>query len=163
MAVQPQEISQEEYNKRVTAWGSVLGTKLRTSIRSLTTKGKGDLLRSLRLKTGKWFGEVDKLSYHFERHGIFAHKGVGRGYKMVGGKVIRASIPGSFITKNDEGKITGRVLKAGPVGLFEDSKVLRKPAEWFNPVVNENIEGLADIIAEMDADRMVNATKILIK
>lgn len=158
MAIEPQEIGIEEYNKRVTAWGSALGSKIRMAIRSLTTKGKGDLLKSLRLKTAKWYGEVDKLSYHFVRHGVFVHKGVGRGYIMQGGVVVRGYKPGkvlkaAMVTANRS--VPSKILKPGEVN--------RKPAEWFNPVVNENIEGLADMIAEMDADRMVNTTKILIR
>jgi hypothetical protein len=48
------------------------------------------------------------------------------------------------------------------------SKVLRgytmerRPVEWFNPVVQDNIEQLADMVTEMNADKAVNATKILI-
>jgi hypothetical protein len=158
MAIEPQEISQEEYNKRVTAWGSALGNKIRTSIRSLTSKGKGDLLKSLRLKTAKWYGEVDLLSYHFVRHGVFVHKGVGRGYVMIGGNVVHVK---GYISKKsimDYAKRRGRTY-ATPF----DASLKRKPDEWFNPVVKDNIEDLADLIAEMDADRAVNTTEILIK
>jgi len=158
MAIEPQEIGIEEYNKRITAWGSSLGNKIRTSIRSLTSKGKGDLLKSLRLKTVKWYGEVDLLAYHFVRHGIFAHKGVGRGYYIEGGIVLRGNKPGKVLTAKTfdvNFKLHRAVLRSPGIN--------RKPVEWFNPVVSENIESLADLIAEMDADRMVNATKILIK
>lgn len=158
MAVEPQEIGIDEYNKRVADWGSALGKKIRDSIRALTTKGKGDLLKSLRLKTAKWYGEVDKLSYHFARHGVFAHKGVGRGYYMDGGKVIRGNKPGKVLTAKTL-DINYRLHQA----VLRSAKINRKPTEWFNPVVSENIEGLADLIAEMDADRMVNATNIMIK
>lgn len=158
MAVEPQEIGIEEYNKRVSAWGSKLGIKIRSSIRALTTKGKGDLLSSLRLKTGKWFGEVDKLSYHFARHGVFAHKGVGRGYYMEGGRVIRGEKPGMILTAKSL-DVNYRLKQV----VLRSAKINRKPAAWFNPVVQENMEGLADLIAQMDADRVVNATKIIIK
>jgi hypothetical protein len=157
MAIEPEEISQEEYNRRVTAWGSALGNKIRASIRALTTKGKGDLVKSLRLKATKWYGEVDLLSYHFVRHGVFVHKGVGRGYMMRGGSVVRGYKPGRDlkIFKNKNAFPRSKILKSNTFN--------RQPLEWFNPVVQENIEGLADLIAELDADKVVNATKILIK
>lgn len=158
MAVEPQEIGIEEYNKRITRWGSDLGKKIRNSIQLLTKKGKGDLLRSLRLKTAKWYGEVDKLSYHFKRHGIFAHKGVGRGYYRDGSRVVRGEKPGKVLnarTMDVNHKLRQVVLKS--------AKINRTPTEWFNPVVNENMEGLANLVTELNADRLVNATKILIK
>jgi hypothetical protein len=158
MAIEPEEIGIEEYNKRVTKWGSETGTKIHAAIRMLTSKGKGDLLKSLRLNAKKWFGEVDLLSYHFLRHGVFAHKGVGRGYVMIGGNVVHVK---GYISKKsimDYAKRRGRTY-APPF----DPTLKRKPDLWFNPVVKENIEGLADLIAEMDADRVVNATKMLIK
>jgi hypothetical protein len=156
MAVEPQAIGIEEYNKRVTAWGSTLGVKIRTSIRMLTTKGKGDLLRSLRLKTAKWYGEVDKLAYHFERHGVFAHKGVGRGHHMEGGVVVRGQAPGKILSAANVNQRLRQVV-------LRSASVNREAVEWFNPVVTDNIEKLADLVAEMDADRAVNETKILIK
>jgi hypothetical protein len=169
MAVDPKDISLEEYNKRVIGWGEKTGRKIRDSIRMLTSKGKGDLLRSLRLKTGKWYGEVDKLAYHFERHGVFLHKGLGRGYAMVGGKVMRVS--GSAKDARFWGNAEYR--KAGiKVSVSRDYKpklltsqsIKRKPIEWYNRPIERNIPQLADMIAEMNADKAVNATNnILIK
>ena len=159
MAVEPKDISIDDYNKRVTEWGSETGVKIRSAIRTMATKGKEDLVKSLRLKTAKWYGEVDKLSYHFERHGVFVHKGVGRGYAMIGGKVMRVN--GSPDTQfwKEYAKLKNReykpkVLTAG---------INRKAVEWFNPVVKDNIEKLADLVAEMNTDRVVNVTKILIR
>jgi len=159
MAIEAQDIDMEEYNRRVARWGTELGGKIRSSIRMLTSKGKGDLVKSLRLKTGKWFGEIDKLSYHFERHGVFLHKGVGRGYAMSGGKVIRVSGSKDIaywkkyaLSKNRE--MQSKVLRGYTME--------RRPVEWFNPVVSGNIEQLSDMVTEMNADKAVNATKILI-
>jgi hypothetical protein len=80
MAVDPPEISQEEYNQKIRDWGSRLGVKLRASIGSFAKKGKGDLLRSLKTKSYEWYGEVDRIAYNFRRHGVFWHKGSRRGY-----------------------------------------------------------------------------------
>lgn len=161
MAVDPKDISQEEYNERVSEWGTRLGVKIRASIQMLTSKGKKDLLKSLRLKTAKWFGEVDKLSYHFDRHGVFVHKGVGRGYVMIGGNVHKVK---GYQTKASilrMGKRLGRSwVNESPKSGAE---LLRNPKPWFNPVVEQNINGLADLVAEMNADKVVNATKILIR
>jgi hypothetical protein len=159
MAVEPKDITLDEYNKKVTEWGEKTGRKIRDSIRLLTSKGKGDLLRSLRLKTGKWYGEIDKLAYHFERHGVFVHKGVGRGYALVGGKVMRVSgSPQMQFWKEYAKKKNKSFTHALVKGNME-----RKPEEWFNPVIARDIQKLADLVGEMNADRAVNSTKILIR
>ncbi len=159
MDVEPREISQEEYNDRVSDWGSQLGVKLRSSIRMLAMDGKGDLVKSLRMKTAKWFGEIDKLAYHFDRHGVFMHKGVGRGYMMMAGNVVhvkgyqsKASIMKMFSEERRKKGVTKK-----------DNTLKRQPEEWFNPIVQQNIDKLADLVAEVNADRVVNATKMLIK
>jgi hypothetical protein len=110
------------------------------------------------MKAAKWYGEVDLLAYHFVRHGVFAHKGVGRGYYMEGGVVIRGNKPGKIL-KASTMDVNYRLHKV----ILKSARINRKPIEWFNPVIKENIEGLADLIAEMNADKTVNATKILIK
>jgi hypothetical protein len=158
MAVEPEEIGIEEYNAKIIGWGSELENKIRTVIRFLARKGKGDLLKSLRLKSKKWYGEVDLLSYHFVRHGVFAHKGVGRGYVMLGGNVVH--VKGYMTKKSIVDFLKRRPLTSGP--SFNPG-LKRKPDEWFNPVVKANIESLANLIAELDADRAVNATNMLIK
>ncbi len=159
MAVDPKDISQDEYNKRVTEWGSNVGVKLRASIRMLMNDGKGKLVKSLRLKTAKWYGEVDKLSYHFERHGVFAHKGVGRGYIMVGGNIVHVK---GFQTKASIMKMFSAARKSKWI-TNKDTGLKRQADEWFNPVVQDNIKDLADLVAELNADRAVNATKMMIR
>jgi hypothetical protein len=158
MALEPQEIGIEEYNERIAGWGSELESRIRLAIRLLMSEAKGDLLKSLKFKSAKWNGEIDKLSYHFERHGIFVHKGVGRGYILIGGNVVHIK---GYMTKKsivDFAKQRGKTYTTA-----FDPNLKRKPKEWLNPVVAQNIEKLADLIAEMDADRIVNATNILIK
>src|SRR4030042_1523926 len=160
MALEPQEIGIEEYNRRITAWGSGLGLAIMSRFRMLTNKGKGDLLKSLRLKIGEWFGEVDLLTYRFARHGVFIHKGVGRGHGLWDGKVMHYRGDLSIQSMKKNPKFKNKKYESNvPAGFV----LKRMPIEWFNPVVNDNIKGLADLIAEMDADRLVNATKMLIK
>jgi hypothetical protein len=157
MAVDPRQISSDEYNERVAWWGTATGMKIRGAIKSLSSKGKGELLRSFRNKTAKFYGEIDKISYVFERHGVFWHKGVGRAHMMTGGVVVRGYKPGKVLTAYALAK--NRVAKP----MIVKGAINRKPVEWFNPIVEDNIEKLANMVAEMRADQAVNATKILIK
>lgn len=96
------------------------------------------LENSIRIKERLTYGVITGESFVFERHGVFVHKGVGRGYKMYGGMVIRTA-------KSEEG--TRR----------------REPYEWFNPVIEQSLPELADKLAEINADAAVNATRMMIK
>jgi hypothetical protein len=110
-------------------------------------KGKGELLRSLRGKTKQEFGEIDRVSYHFIKHGVFFHKGVGRGYTMVGGRVVRGYKFDSHIIRKRQDK---------PAAIVLGGEVKREPKEWFNPVLDTEVPKLADLVAEMKADMAVN-------
>jgi hypothetical protein len=97
MAVEPNDISSEEYNSNIAGWGSDVAGKIRVSIRSLTSNEKDDLVKSLRMTTHKSYGEIDSVGYKFNHYGVFVHKGVGRGYYMEGGVVVRGNKPGKVL------------------------------------------------------------------
>lgn len=145
-------VSTEDYNKEIRGWTAKVRNKLKYRIRALGKKGRGDLVRSLKSKTRTDHGEIYNVSYQFERHGIFWHKGVGNGYVMKGGRVVRGFRP----------KVLRKTKK--PIEPVEMPGVLkRKPAAWFNNVLNRNMPELADMVAEMRADQAVEATRMLIK
>ena len=98
---------------------------------------EGKLVNSIKPSTKQSYGEIDTISFSFERHGIFVHKGVGRGWKM----------NGKLVTRTAKGK-----MKNGG----------RNSVEWFNPVIDRNAPVLADQIAKVNADAVLNATKLKI-
>ena len=115
---------------------------------TLFTKGKdGTVLKpgrsekkldhSITGKTKRNFDVVDRITFTFERHGVFVHKGVGRGYQMQGGMVRRTA--------------------KGP------TTEVRHPAEWFNLVLDQALPELANKLAEINADAIVNATRMMIE
>jgi len=123
----------ERHNQIVARSGFKIRAILKVSISRLSMKGKYQLIRSLRLRFKKEYGEISQLKYEFSRHGVFFHKGVGRGYIMQGSRVIRGT------------KKAGSIIQTtGPV--------LRKPKEWFNPVLAKEVPRLADEIANIQAD-----------
>jgi len=97
------------------------------------------LATSINSKVGKDFGLTNYVGFSFERHGVFVHKGVGRGYQSNGlGFVTRTAIN-------------------PPKGQE------RIAVEWFNPVLDKYLPELADRIASINADAAVNATQMKIK
>lgn len=132
-------------NREVTQSGYRIRSLLKLSISRLSYKGKAQLTRSLRLRLRKDYGEINQLTYQFSRHGVFFHKGVGRGYILSGGRVIRGSKGDSLF------RTAGRNL---------DGPLRRRPKEWFNPVLDKEVPKLADQIASFKAD---SAAQQLIK
>lgn len=139
-------------NNIVNRWVPKVNRELRSSAawfrfgkpEPFVIRGKGSkqrkeekLVNSLRPSTKQHYGEIDTISFSFERHGIFLHKGVGRGWEMSGKLVTRTA--------------TGKMKGGG-----------RNVVEWFNPVIERNAPVLADQIAEVNADAVVNATKLKI-
>jgi hypothetical protein len=148
-----------KYNAEVKGWGLLLMTLFRMNITQLKkTEGTSDLAGSLKLKTKTDFGEIDRLSLSFERHGVFFHKGVGRGYKIIGGKVMRIASNSKMIRDYAEAK--GR--SSGP-SVITASTLKRQPREWFNPALEQHIQQLIDIVANYRADQAVDATAIKIR
>lgn len=135
------------FNAKVEGWGKRTLGELKQEVRKhkkgssafnqiqQMLSGRKTLEQSLKDKYGKVKGETIRVSYALERHGIFWSKGLGKGYKSNGGVVVR----------------TG----GGPI--------LRKPAPWFNPVLDKNLPQLATIATDNVATAAVNTSNVLIK
>jgi hypothetical protein len=125
-----------KYNARAITWSQKVRLLLKSKVTVLSSKGKGELAASVRTKTKKDYGEIERIDFVFSRHGVFFQKGAGRGYKVQSGKVMRN--PGAG----------GKVITAR-----------RKPKDWLTPV-NEHINELANIVAAYHAD---NAVDVIVK
>ena len=128
------------FNARVENWGRANLVDLKQSIRSLK-KGNGtppaghkDLEAHLKDKYGKKDGDIIRITYGVQRHGIFWRKGLGKGIKMNGGVRVR----------------TG----GGPIN--------RTPTNWFNPILDKNIPELARLAGNQIAAAAVNTSNALI-
>ncbi|NQU85802.1 MAG: hypothetical protein HQ541_08585 [Mariniphaga sp.] len=137
----------EEQNALILSWIPKVRTALKSNVLRFS-KGKsqsfvirknqkeGKLHQSIKSSTARDLGEIEKISFQFERHGVFVHKGVGRGYEATKGFVIRTA--------------KGPVLKR------------RVSVEWFNPVLERFIPELADKIASLNTNAAVSATDMKI-
>jgi len=145
-------------NEAVSKWASMVQRRLldRTSFFVHGKEGtinrpgriEKNLSDSIKSLTKKSYGVIDRVTYTFERHGVFVHKGVGRGYKMQGGMVIR--------TAKSEDQTT-----RSPTWWGDDPRP-RLPNEWFT-LLDQTLPELADKLAEINADAVLNATRIMIR
>ena len=139
----------KEQNEAVSKWSSMVQRRLRQSLQQFnngknsTVQRPGRSERMLRTslfsKTKQNYGVIDRVSIQFERHGVFVHKGVGNGYQMQGGTVIR----------------TAKKTTSDPRP--------RVAVEWFNPILDQTLPELADKLADIDANAVVNATRMIIR
>lgn len=136
------------YNKAILNWGHATRSKLMYSISKLSMKGKGDLMRSLIVKTRWDYGEIDRIEFSFVRHGVFFHKGVGRGYFMQGGKVVRGYRSKVVRGLGSHGEEAGGFVVVS--GAHR-----RRPKEWFNPILDGNLPTLIQAIIEIRGDLVI--------
>lgn len=136
-SVSPQHDSAEieAFNEKVKAWSAQVTISLLPSIRANSIAGIR-LSRSINNNFQSDSGEIFRLGFSFARHGIFVHKGVGRGYQMHGGAVVKTSRSPGFH---------------------------RRPKPWFNPVVEARLDELGGIIHDHTSRAIMNASRIFIR
>ena len=128
-----------EYNRKIVAWKSGVTAALKASISTLTSKGKGDLLRGIRgyIDFNK-DGDPWRAIWKFPVHGVYIFKGVARGYLLVNGRIIRA-------------------VTRGNATYIIDKKIVRQPKDWYNEPIDSRVPQLANIMAGYYADKTVDA------
>ena len=146
--------SGQKLNDAISKWGSMVQRKLRVNASQFShgkgtsfvlrkdSSTEGKLADSIVPKYGKFYGTINRVTFSFERHGVFVHKGVGKGYAIVSGFVQRTA--------------------RGTKEHGENSRT-RQPKDWFNAEIEKNLPELADKLAEINADMILNATKLMIK
>ena len=115
-----------ELNREVKGWAFGTRTELMSQVGRLDIHKTGQLYRSIRFRMGYDSGQVEKVGYQFPRYGVFVHKGVGRGWPI------------------SRVKTQGRQ----PGG--------RMPKRWFNPVMDEQLVELGDLVQQHFADLTVS-------
>lgn len=149
----------EEQNAAINKWGSMVQRFMQgaTTVLSHGKEGTASkpgrtekkLDNSIRTKTRLAYGAITSLTFMFERHGVFVHKGVGRGYKMQGGMVIR----NAKVEDPDTRQMLSRNDRQRP----------RESYEWFNPIIRQSLPELANKLAEINADAVLNSTRMMIR
>ena len=157
----------QAFNKDVAGWGKRVrnqtifnarklknpAARPRSKVKTMRSNDEEVLSQSIGEKTYKSDGEIDCIGFSFARHGVFWQKGVGRGYVMQNGIVTRGQKKRIGINKHD--KRTTFIATAGPIR--------RKPVDWFNGLISREVETLADIVADLYADRVINTARMTIR
>lgn len=144
-----------DYNNEVALWAESVSTKLAASA---AVKSK-DLAKSI---LANYYsdknGVVTRVGFTFDRKGIWLHRGAGRGYggtkgsrwnklKRVGRTYVETNI----------------IRHTNPFSLGRMGSGERKGYDWFNRVVDGEIQQLADIAVKYWDGISVDATRIYIR
>lgn len=160
-----------QQNAEVKRWSSMVTRKLRTSAARFQ-KGKEGMVKrkkpsphdeaklkdNLNYKIYKNYALAEGVGIKIERHGVFVQKGVGRGYIMSGGTVMRG-----FKTRKEVKLYAKAQNRAVAEKTATQGGINRKPVDWFNSILNQHVPELADKIAKINADAVINQEHILIK
>lgn len=131
----------QEFNTKIKAWGALVDAALKTSIQTWVKEDKA-LSGSLKQNYRHWGKSVAKgeeitsIGFAFKESGLFLHLGVGRGYNMTNGT---------------------RTIST------KDNVWRRQPKPWFNPVIEQFIPELQQIVQEYCGAMIINTTKIFIQ
>lgn len=127
-------MSANEFNQRVKDWGETVRSRSLGTLVAVTNVYSGELRSRLKsaTNTARDDGLVHAVAFKFLRYGVFVAYGVGNGYIRQGGRVVRGS------------HNPNRNVKPGPIR--------RRPVDWLDCNIEQQIQGLADIAADYYGD-----------
>jgi len=136
----------EKLNVDVRSWAGSTLKEIKNQYSGMVNGQSGNGMKSFKFSSGKSFGEINRISFGFNRYLVFVHKGAGKGK---GG-----SKGSSWINKS------GNKVTTNPGSLGKMNTGQRKSKEFLNPVLERKLPILADIVAGFKADQVVKAIQI---
>lgn len=128
----PNLITPEQFNEKVRGW--TISVRQRMAANAPVSSGADSPFRkeprlatTLSHSINKTDNIASRIKYQFPRHGVFVHYGVGRGY-------VRS---GNTVTRSSRSRTTG---------------INRRPDDWFDVEVRNNMEQLGEIAQEFYGD-----------
>jgi hypothetical protein len=135
-------------NAAVTGWANTTLQQVKNRYMQLVhgDKCSGDGLDSLKMRTYQHYGEIDGIGFKFDRYLIFVHKGANKGH---------GGAKGSTWTDAH-----GVLKRTNPLSLgkMNTGNSLEKP--WLNPVMDDQVPKLADIVADFKAELALKQVQI---
>ena len=169
----------DEFNRLVSKWAMKIRAQARGSLAS--TKGKGKLRITLAQFVDKLSNAEPayKVKFDFQRYGVFRAYGVGRGYVMINGAIVRGyrvrsereirnrtwNTETAYMQKDG---YSNREINRAKKAIRNAPNVERTPLDWIDGHLQENIQGLADLVQGFYGDKALkemikNIDKIKIK
>lgn len=143
------------FNKEVEQWQDSVTTQLKAAIGSRSLR----IARELEPKAyTDNYGLINRLGFSFPRHGVYIHKGAGRGQGgFIGSKW-------SYLKRINGIEINTSIIRhTNPASLGKQDEGNRRAYRWFDPVIKNRLPELADICMRYFDTMLIDATKIYIE
>lgn len=141
----------EQFNKDVAGWSIHTTRRLKLNVRALVREDR-QLSHSINPNVyyDNKYGakEANRIGFSFAREGIHIHKGAGRG---------QGGYKGSK-WYNLHGELKTTQLSS----LTKMGTGNREPIEWFDPVIEQELPQLADLVADYSSSLFMDASRIYI-
>ena len=146
-----------EFNNLVTKWAMKIRAQARGTLSRTKASGKLSIRLAQYVDQLSNDKPVYKVKFDFERYGVFRHYGVGRGYILVNGTIVRGWRVRSDReirnkTWNTEtadmhkrGYSNREINKAKKI-LRDGEGVQRTQLDWIDGHIDQNIHELADLV-----------------
>lgn len=143
-----------QFNKDVERWAENLSRLLRLKIQGRSQRIAREL--HVNLYTDR-YGLVNRVGFSFPRHGIYIHKGAGRGQGgWMGSKWEKLKTVGGVEVG------TGILRHTDPQSLGKQGTGNRRAYPWFDTTLRAHIHELEDIAIHYFDTMIVDATRIYI-
>lgn len=148
-------VNESEFNQKARGWGLMIKSRMRQNIANgaNSKQSSGKLKESIKCSFGSQHSVLNRIGFQFERYGVFRAYGVGRGYVNSPYGLIRGYRTAYYYKKHRKNK--SQFVAYGTGGIN------RTPLDWFDTEIVDNIDKLADIVAEFYGDKLlVNREKL---
>ncbi len=143
------------FNKEIEQWQDSVAEQ----VKSLVSTRSSRVAEGLKPKayTDK-YGLINRLGFSFPRHGVYIHKGAGRGHGGFTGSKW------SYVKRTRGIEVdTGIIRHTNPDSLGEQNSGGRLAFRWFDPVIKSRLPELADICMRHFDTMLIDATRIFIE
>lgn len=154
----------DDFNRLVTRWGENVRERARATLLA-RTHSSGRLADKLREYVDSFEdnGPATRVAFRFERYGVFRSYGVGRGYVIINGLLVRGYRVRSVrdMQQRRFNIIASEMLQRGyTVSEINrekrpderDLKIQRTALDWIDKHINAGMDTLADAVQEFYGD-----------
>lgn len=143
------------FNKEVEQWQDSVANQLKSSIATRSQRIAAELKPKAYTDN---YGLINRLGFSFPRHGVYIHKGAGRGQGgFTGSKwTYLKRIKGIEIN-------TSIIRHTNPASLGKQNEGSRQAFRWFDPIIRNRLPELSDICMRYFDTMLIDATRIYIE
>lgn len=143
------------FNKEVEQWQDSVSKQLKASISPRSLRIARELVPKAYTDQ---YGLINRLGFSFPRHGVYIHKGAGRGQGgFMGSKW-------SYIKQINGIEINTSIIRhTRPESLGKQNEGNRTAYQWFDPIIKKCLPELSDICMRYFDTMLIDATKIYIE